>query len=610
MDDLPAEIYSVIASFCVSYKDVKSLLCACQFVNKYASEYFNLIKSGNYTLNKFQLDSLKVIDTNPTSDIIIKVPMSGGKTALGLTAADRFPGTSIIISPSDVIDTWVKEYENMGLSKKIKVAVAKYGKINIFTDVSNDKNVIYLIPNKATNNIWKGGVLIEMIKKLDKDVLFIIDEAHTKANQIKIKILKDLFRGSTIFFTGLPVSLKYKSIFVMLSAQKITSDDISVVRNEYKDEELEVCIPTLDIKETIILDVLDSGESVILSMCNTIKKHRLKNKGRVIVFVSSFLGFVRSLKSPGSNAKKVFTVFQDKLKEEKLIEYKNIGSLDEFKKEKSSIMFASTNKIRTGVNITCVDSALFFMVNRKQNKLNPENYRQTLGRLTRVNSKNMVIPIHNYIITNESIKSDYHYFRGRKKIYTHCNLTKNVFDRTNGIPGFVDKPGIYPQYRNEFYHYIDHETFVDDNMKLMKENMINIRKEYPDYQYVKNSYDRYLHEPNEDFLDKIKYPTEFVDKSNHVLLDKSNHVLLDEFFNELDSVNPSVYLSYVRSLTISRDLEVKLLSLIGTKKLMYKPKKITADTMELSDEEFIACIYGGRTCKNRKVVIDWLENGF
>ena len=197
MESLVPENWFEISRWSLSHRDLQAVRCCNEKLLTNINAYLNKYKVGSYFLNGYQQQAIKFIEDNNNKLLYLKIPMSGGKTVIGLTLALKHKGTSVIICPSKVIEVWIQEYEKMKIKSKtlsVHMLADKYNKYTIgHTYIHNNKNNIHLISSTRSTLPWQYNE--ERIRKIlneNTENLVVIDEAHLKGSQTACETVEPL----------------------------------------------------------------------------------------------------------------------------------------------------------------------------------------------------------------------------------------------------------------------------------------------------------------------------------------------------------------------------------------------------------------------------------
>ncbi len=308
--DLPSELLMVISSHCVTHKEVNAMRCTCTFINNCIEEHMSLIKLGEYTLNTFQnIFYRQILNTN-NKETHIKMPMSSGKTALGIAVACKYQGPAIIVIHSSTLDHWVNEFNKIFPRKEersfnLYISHGKYGKLYsrlLKMDTLSDDDIV-LCTNRS-GKIWPKNMYIGGKPTIDltkpQPLSDLLDRTKKEANNKKISIIAifDEIHMKSVKARYDYLKPKVDKI-VTLSADntKALSKDINSDKIVINDRIIKDCIPDYQLSHEMMEDDIPKK---IMNMCTkigmpimlirmmySVQQHILKCKNKALVFMPS-----------------------------------------------------------------------------------------------------------------------------------------------------------------------------------------------------------------------------------------------------------------------------------------------------------------------------------
>nr|QBK89854.1 MAG: SNF2 family N-terminal domain protein [Pithovirus LCPAC101] len=284
---------------------------------KNMDQYMNLIKLGKYTLNKFQERYYRQVLDSAVQDTHIKMPMSSGKTALGIAIALRHPGPAIIVVPPSVLDHWINEFSKIWPNKedrKFNLYIMHRSKhtksYNMGLGLDSPGNDDIFLCTSFNSILWKGkanrnannpGNLFNTIvthstpdidtilsRMKNTNIIAIFDEIHMKNVSARYTYLSPLVSKT-----------------VTLSADNkkaLNTSDNSSNKIVVGDEVIEDCIPQYELTHEMNARVpvkiskkcISIGMSPqLIGLLYNVYKYVINKKGKTFVFLPStsiFLG--------------------------------------------------------------------------------------------------------------------------------------------------------------------------------------------------------------------------------------------------------------------------------------------------------------------------------
>ena len=464
--DLPAEMMMVIASQCVTHREVSALRCTCNYMYNNMDQYMNLIKMGEYTLNKYQEKYCKQVLNSPVQDTHIKMPMSSGKTALGIAIAHKHPGPAIIVVPSSVLDHWLNEFNKIWPNKWDRDFNLQQN-----STLSQDGPIVYILHRSKHRLSYDKGLSLDSLSNND---IFICTSFNSmlwkdrNGNGI-INGIINTYAGSDmdIFLRRVnnnniiaifdeihtsTVNARYKNLSPFVSKTVTLSADNTKALNKSDnssnkivvgDSAIEDCIPQYEVTNTMMFDTPENIKKkclkigmpgAVMDLMYNVYRYTIKNKGKTFVFLPStniFLGAIPN-KSSIKYGKLLSSIYGVKFTHNKIndriynklnfshvfmhllsllgrkdytvLHYENIDSLNEFESSESDkcILFSTPRKVQVGININNVSNVLFLITPLKF--MNNTIYSQCIGRFRRVNNMQKSINVHNIIFSLAKIR--------------------------------------------------------------------------------------------------------------------------------------------------------------------------------------------------------------